>query len=190
MNTRNLSLGSLAALLTVIALAVPNVASAASSCADADLVPTTDNGVALRNATLCVMNEERATAGLKPLAANTQLRRAAQKHSLQMVRDSFFAHVSPAGNTLMARVRQGTTYLRGALNFALGENIAYGSGHLSTPASTVQGWMNSPPHRKNMLNRRYRHVGIGVAMGAPGIDGGGPAATYTTAFGTRILRTR
>jgi len=190
MNTRNLSLGALTTLLAVAALAVPNVASAATSCANADLVPTTENGPALRTATLCLLNEERATAGLKPLAANTQLRRAAQKHSLQMVRDSFFDHVSPAGTTLMSRVRTGTTYLRGALNFALGENIAYGSGYLATPANTLKGWMDSPGHRKNILNGRYRHVGVGVAMGAPGIEGGGPAATYTTAFGTRILRSR
>jgi uncharacterized protein YkwD len=188
MNTRNLSLGALAALLAIVALVVPNVASAATMCADADLVPTSDNGVALRNATLCLLNEERAKAGLKPLVSNTQLRRAAQKHSLDMVRESFFDHTSPEGSTLMSRVRKGTAYLRGALNFALGENIAWGSGTLSTPANTVEGWMESPEHKKNILNRRYRHIGIGVAIGAPGIEGGGPAATYTTDFGTRILR--
>ncbi len=188
MNTRNLSLGLLTALLSVVALVVPNVASAATSCADAGLVPTADNGAALRTATLCLLNEERATRGLKPLVQNTQLRRAAQKHSLQMVRDSFFDHVSPAGSTLMSRVRKGTFYLRNALNFALGENIAFGAGTLATPAKTVAGWMGSADHRRNILNRRYRHVGIGVAMGAPGIEGGGPAATYTTTFGTKISR--
>ncbi len=188
MTTRNLSRGLLPALLAVVALVVPNAASAATSCADADLVPSTDNGVALRTATLCLLNEERASAGLKPLVSNTHLRRAAQKHSLQMVRESFFDHVSPAGSTLVSRVRRGTAYLSGALNFLLGENIAFGSGDLATPANTVKGWMEFPVHRKNILNRRFRHIGIGIAMGAPGIDGGGPAATYTTNFGSRILR--
>jgi len=188
MNTRNLSLGLLTALLSVVALVVPNVASAATSCANADLVPTTDNGPALRNATRCLLNEERASRGLKPLVSNTQLRRAAQKHSLEMVRNAFFDHVSPEGSTLMSRVRKGTLYLRNALNFALGENIAWGAGSLATPAKTVEGWMESPDHRRNILNRRYRHIGIGVAMGAPGIEGGGPAATYTTNFGTKITR--
>ena len=57
------------------------------------------------------------------------------------------------------------------------------TGTLATPAQTVRGWMNSPPHRRNMLDRGFREIGIGVALGAPGSND--PGATYATEFGRR-----
>ncbi|MFN8196167.1 MAG: CAP domain-containing protein [Nocardioidaceae bacterium] len=42
----------------------------------------------------------------------------------------------------------------------LGENIAYG---YATPAAVVRAWMHSPGHRKNLLNRRYKRIGLGLA---------------------------
>jgi uncharacterized protein YkwD len=47
--------------------------------------------------------------------------------------------------------------------------------------------MHSDGHRRNILDRRFRHIGIGVVTGAPGDVHGQPAATYTTDFGSRIL---
>jgi uncharacterized protein YkwD len=184
--TRSLQLGLLPALLVLASLAVPTVASASTKCADADLMPAAGNTLALSNATLCLLNEERASRGLKPLSSNSKLRRAAQSHSLQMVRNRFFDHVSPGGSTLISRIRRGTTYLSGARKWALGENIAWGCGDYATPAGTVATWMNSAGHRKNILTRKYRHIGIGIAFGSPEDFGTGmPAATYTTDFGAR-----
>jgi uncharacterized protein YkwD len=174
-------------MLAIAALALPNVASASrSTCANADLTPTTSNVVALRNATFCLINAERRTHGLKPLKSSPQLRRAAQAYSRTMVRGRFFNHVSPGGSTLMSRVRRGTAYLAGAASYGLAENIAYGCGSLATPAQTVRGWMRSAGHRASILSPRYRHIGIGVAIGAPtNAPMGGTAATYTTDFGYR-----
>ena len=62
----------------------------------------------------------------------------------------------------------------------LGENIGWGSGSLATPRSMVNAWMHSAPHRHNILDGRYRSVGVGVAFGAPV---GGSGASYTTDFG-------
>ncbi len=187
--TRSLQLGLLPALLVLASLAVPTVASASTKCADANLMPAAGNTLALSNATLCLLNEKRASRGLKPLSSNSKLRRAAQTHSLQMVRNRYFDHISPAGSTLMSRVRRGTTYLSGARNWALGENIAWGCGEYATPASTVNLWMNSAGHRKNIMNGKFRHIGIGLALGAPEDTGTGmPAATYTADFGARTLR--
>ena len=45
--------------------------------------------------------------------------------------------------------------------------------------------MGSPPHRANILNRRFREIGIGVVLGAPQ-PGTDHAATYATSFGTRF----
>jgi len=187
--TRSLQLGLLPALLVLASLAVPTVASASTKCADANLMPAAGTTLALSNATLCLLNEERASRGLKPLSSNSKLRRAAQSHSLQMVRNRFFDHISPAGSTLMSRVRRGTTYLSGARSWSLGENIAWGCGDYATPASTVDMWMKSAGHRKNILNRKFRHVGVGIALGTPEDTGTGmPAATFTTDFGARTLR--
>ena len=122
------------------------------------------------------------------MTSDPQLRRSAQNFSQAMVRENFFAHVSPGGSTLLSRVRGGTGYLSGAGDFALGENIGWGCGDLATPRQTVRNWMKSPPHRVNMLNPRYRQVGVGVAIGAPLDDHGLPAATYTTDFGQRNPR--
>ncbi|HWC25664.1 MAG TPA: CAP domain-containing protein, partial [Solirubrobacteraceae bacterium] len=88
--------------------------------------------------------------------------------------------------TLTSRVRGGTSYLRGRLaSWSLGENIAWGSGERATPQEIVRAWMRSPGHRRNILERRFRNIGIGVATGAPGDVSGRPAATYTTDFGQR-----
>jgi uncharacterized protein YkwD len=157
----------------------------AAACAGADLMPASDNGVTLRIATLCLVNAERTQRGLVPLTNNAQLGKAAENYSRAMVRGRFFDHVSPGGSTLLSRIRGGTGYLRGARSYALGENIAWGSGEYATPQETVKSWMESPGHRANILNRRFRHIGVGIAPGAPEDDQGMPAATYTTDFGQR-----
>jgi len=178
----------LPALLCLLALGAPPAASAAAPrCANANLMPAQDNLPAIRDATLCLLNVERTSRGLRKLKSNPQLRRSAQRFSVMMVQQNFFDHVSPGGSTLLSRVRRGTDYLAGALNYALGENIAWGSGHYATPAETVVGWMNSAGHRRNILNRKFHHIGIGIATGAPANAGSMPAATYTTHFGFRRL---
>jgi len=148
-------------------------------------MPAPDNVANLRSATLCLLNAERGRRGLKPLSANPQLEKAATNYSLAMVRESFFDHISPNGSTLLTRVRRGTRYLRGARRYALGENIAWGSGEYASPRETVKGWMESAGHKTNILDRRFRHIGIGIALGAPEDAQGMPAATYTTKFGFR-----
>jgi uncharacterized protein YkwD len=175
-------------LLACVALATPAGASAATACADADLMPAKDNVPALRDATLCLLNVQRSSHGLKALAPSPQLRKVAQNYSRAMVRQRFFDHVSPGGTTLLSRVRAGTTYLSGVSDYSLGENIGWGSGDYATPRETVKGWMESAGHRANILNRAFRHVGIGIAIGAPADTQGMPAATYTTDFGHHKLR--
>ena len=184
MINRTLRRGLFPAILVWAALALP-ATTPAQTCAGADVMPANNNVLGLRGATLCLLNAERQRRGLPPLTPNAQLEKAAQNYSRTMVREQFFDHVSPNGSTLLTRVRRGTRYLQGARSYSLGENIAWGSGDFATPRETVKGWMESPGHRANILNRRFRHIGIGVAQGAPDDDQGMPAATYTTDFGRR-----
>lgn len=148
-------------------------------------MPANGNASALRAATLCLLNQERSKRGLKALARNPQLEKAAQNYTRAMVREGFFDHVGPGGSTLLSRVRRGTRYLKGARRYALGENIAWGSSTYATPQETVQSWMESAGHRANILNRKFKHIGVGVVAGAPEDAQGMPASTFTTDFGYR-----
>ena len=51
----------------------------------------------------------------------------------------------------------------------------------------MQNWMSSAGHRENILDSRFRDVGVGIAVGAPA-KVAGPAGTYTTEFGYRVTR--
>jgi uncharacterized protein YkwD len=167
-------------------LLVPATAGAqGSSCANAGVRPSSSNMAAVRTAILCLLNDQRAAHGELSLHANSSLAHAAGNFSLAMVHEGFFNHVSPNGSTLVTRVHR-TTYLNGARGWALAENIAYGTGGASTPRSIVTMWMHSAGHRANILNPRFRDIGIGAALGAPvRVSGASAAATYTTDFGQR-----
>jgi uncharacterized protein YkwD len=68
---------------------------------------------------------------------------------------------------------------------SVGENLAWGEETAGTPA--VEGWMESPGHRANILRREFREVGIGLAYEPPR-PVSGRVAVYTTNFGGRLPR--
>jgi uncharacterized protein YkwD len=191
------SCNSVLAVLALVAVTAPATAyadagpaararAASERCADADALPGQAAGDDLREATLCLMNAERAARGLGRLQAEPLLGRAAASYARQMVRGRFFDHTSPGGSTMMARIR-GTSYLRDVSSWSLGENLAWGSGRLATPRATVRAWMHSADHRANLLDRRFADVGVGVAEGAPVALGAGElGGTYVTDFGRRL----
>jgi uncharacterized protein YkwD len=155
---------------------------AAAGCADADVQPAADNLATVAAATLCLLNAERADAGLAPLTLNDRLAEAATEHTRDMVDHQYFAHVTPDGVDLVARVKP-TSYIRSDMSWIVGENLAWGTGPLATPRNIVAAWMASPGHRENVLRPVFREIGFGVSTGNPrATDGAG--ATYTTVFGT------
>ena len=170
---------SLAVALAAAAV-IPATASAAG-CPGADAVPTAATLKQARAATLCLINRERTSRGMREVHSQTRLRKAATRHSTNMVRHHFFDHSSPAGSTAATRVRA-SGYLRNVSSFQLGENIGAGESVLGTPASMVDAWMHSAGHRFNILHASFRDIGIGIVVGTPG---GGGGATYTTDFGVR-----
>jgi uncharacterized protein YkwD len=169
-----------AAALAVFLVAVPS-ASAAGACTAANASASQASKRALVRATLCVLNAERGRHNLRRLRLNSRLSDAARGHSRAMARKRFFSHTSLSGASFVDRIRR-AGYLSGARSWAVGENIAYGSGSRSTPRSIARAWMNSPPHRANILSSSYRSIGIGIASGTPVGRRGG---TYTTDFGRR-----
>jgi len=173
-------LAALAAALALLLVAAPS-ASAAGACSSANATVSQSTKRELVRATLCVLNAQRARHDLRRLRLSPRLSAAARRHSRAMARRRFFSHNSPSGASFVDRIRR-TGYLRNVRSWAAGENIAYGTGRRSSPASIARAWMNSPPHRANILSRSFRAIGIGVARGTPVSGIGG---TYTTDFGRR-----
>jgi uncharacterized protein YkwD len=169
----------LAAAISILATAAP-----AMACPDADKRPSQLTVDAARESVVCLMNQRRRNNGLEKLVVNVKLQRAATGHSRSMDAGNYFDHNSPNGSDPISRI-QDTGYLAGARSWAIGENIRWGSGGLGTPRVAVQEWMNSSSHREIMLSRRYRQVGIGVAIGSPVGGPGNDAAIYTADFGFR-----
>ncbi len=162
-------------------------AGARATCQNASLRPTARNLNLVRAAMLCLVNRERRAAGERPLRPNARLRRAAQAHTRSMALGDYFEHVGPGGATPIARLRAVGYISSSRVGYEVGENIAWGTLSLATPRAIVAAWMASPAHRANILDRRYRETGIGVAPHPPAsLANGQPGAIYTQDFGVII----
>lgn len=170
----------------IAGLAAPTAAQAVAqpTCPGADVSPTPANLDRVRAATLCLVNRERAAHRRAPLRASGELAKAASAYVNAMTARKFFAHVSPDGSTPASRIKV-TLYLADARRWSIGENLAWGGGRMATPRQMVAAWMRSPGHRHNVLSSRFRHLGVGIAVGTPAEDDPG-GATYATEFGVRV----
>lgn len=168
------SIGAAASIASVLA----------TPCQNAALTPTPADLELIRAATFCLVNQERARNGELPLTPNAQLEQAAQAHSDDMVEEDYFSHVAPNGETPVDRVRA-TGYIPNAQDgYTIGENVAWGTLSLATPASIVAAWIASPEHLANILAAQYRDSAIGVVAAAPAaLASGQPGAVYTQEFG-------
>jgi len=145
------------------------------------VVPDVSSLPAVTDATLCLLNGERADRGLPPFAHHPALAEAATVYAADLVAGSYFSHTGRDGSDLVERIER-AGYISGDRSWRVGENLAWGTGGLATPAAIVQAWMNSAGHRKNILNARFREIGIGVVAGNPA-RGDNAGATYVTEFG-------
>ena len=170
-------------LLAVCAAFLALPATSFAACPNADAKPGEVSPKAFARATVCLLNQARARHGLRRLRLQRRLSRAARSHTKDMVRNRYFSHTSRSGSNVVSRLRR-LGYMRGARRWAVGENLAWGSGGQGTPRSIVAAWMRSPGHRANILASNFREMGIGVLFGAPRSIGRA-AATLTTTFGAR-----
>lgn len=123
-----------------------------SSTPNPGCAPSTNAGY---EATLLgLINDERADQGLPAYSSNAQLQAAARDHSTDMACNAYFSHTGSDGSSVGDRVSaQGYSWSW------VGENIYAGSS--ATPQSAFNWWMNSAPHRANLLNSNYVDIGIG-----------------------------
>jgi uncharacterized protein YkwD len=168
-----------ALLVLLAALAAPSGA-AASACVNASASPSSVSSRTAVRTTACLLNRERASRGLRKVKLNGRLSRAAVRHARDMVRRRYFSHFSLSGSNFLHRIKR-TGYLSRARSWSAGENIAWGAGALGTPGAIVKAWMKSPGHKANILNRRFREIGLGVVRGSPR----GAGATFVNTFGFR-----
>ena len=102
-----------------------------------------------------LVNVEREARNLHPLSYNQELTVAARRHSQDMGDQNYFDHTSLDGKKFYERITDAGYHYQ-----TCGENIAAG---LTTPATVVDGWMNSDGHRANILDPDYCDIGVGYA---------------------------
>jgi uncharacterized protein YkwD len=116
---------------------------------------------------LQLVNEERAKAGIKPVAADTALRNLARDYSKDMFTRGYFSHYTPERTDPFQRMKKANIRF-----LAAGENLALAQ----TLPIAHNGLMNSPGHRANILNPKFGRLGIGV------LDGGRRGLMITQEF--------
>lgn len=103
-------------------------------------------------------NKSREIAGAKDLTLNATLSKMAEQKLADLFAKQYFEHESPSGvgpGDLAKGV--GYDYI------VIGENLALGN--FNGDEALVDAWMASPGHRANILNTRYREIGIAVGQG-------------------------
>jgi uncharacterized protein YkwD len=175
--------------LAVVAAAIATILSAPAGAFVDRAAPvrhTAKSGAsALESAVLVDVNRVRARYGLAPLRVSTRLAAAAAQHSREMGRRGYFSHDSADGSAFWKRLER----YYGSANYrfwSVGENLLWSSPDVDGPGA-VDMWMKSPPHRANLLNSRWREIGISAVhiAGAPGAYRGLDVTIVTADFGVR-----
>ena len=114
---------------------------------------TSSSVVSFEQEVIRLVNEIRVENGLRELTYDWELARVARYKSQDMKDNKYFSHTSPVyGSPFQMMKSFGISYR------SAGENIAKG---YATPEAVVEGWMNSPGHRANILNSSFTHIGVG-----------------------------
>jgi uncharacterized protein YkwD len=164
-------LAALAAAPTAAGLALPRAPAASLS--------------QFESSVLVDINRFRLEHGLARLRLSPQLTSAANAHSEQMGIDGYFAHASADGAAFWQRLQ--SFYRRSPARFwAVGENLLWSTSSLSGNRA-LDMWLASPPHRRNLLDPRWREIGISAVheARAPGVYHGLDVTILTTDFGVR-----
>jgi uncharacterized protein YkwD len=144
-----------------------------------------NRSAALANQVVTELNSARTRRGLTPLRVAPGLVAAAAQHSRDMAQRGYFDHTSADGSQFWKRVARHYP-ANGSHGWAVGENLLWSSPGVDAPGA-LRMWMGSPPHRKNMLDPKWREVGISAlhVAAAPGFYKGLEVTIVTADFGVR-----
>ncbi len=122
-----------------------------------DTTPDSGSVSSLERQVVALVNQERAAYGLSPLTLSADLSDGARLKSQDMRDNRYFDHNSPTYGTPFEMMGSlGITYRAAAENIAMGYRTA---------EAVVDGWMNSPGHRANILSDKYTEIGVGHVDG-------------------------
>jgi len=104
------------------------------------------------------VNEERKKEKLTELSWNEELAAAAEAKTQDMIKNNYFAHISPVDGKKWSEfiLEAGYDYKEA------GENLAVG---YTDPKIAVEAWMNSPTHKENILSPGFEETGMGLSVG-------------------------
>ena len=115
------------------------------------------------------INAERAVKrGSPQLRWDDRLNAIARAHSEDMTERGYFSHDTPEGLGPTERGARAGYNCRKGFHYGLAENITIelmSKDMAELAAAAVQGWMDSPGHRANLLDRQYDRTGIGASFG-------------------------
>ncbi len=111
----------------------------------------------LRDAILDLTNRARKSAGCGTVRYSTQLEKSAQAHANDMSSHNYMSHNDRQGRNSDKRIRAA-----GFRGDKTGENLGEG---FSSPEAVFKAWMNSPSHRRNILDCGFRILGVGYNGG-------------------------
>lgn len=134
---------------------------------------------------LGAINAARAAHGAASLRLSAPLTHAADLHSAEMARVGYFGHASANGGAFDRRIAR-FYRAKGWRYWSVGENLVSGAPDLDV-GTAIETWMDSPVHRRTLLGRTWREVGISAVHtdSSPGIFGGEPVTVITVDFGVR-----
>jgi uncharacterized protein YkwD len=129
--------------------------------------------------TFFLHNRARRNHDLRTFCVHPKLQKAARAHSRDMIERDYFSHDTKGRNeSACERVRRYGYDWR-----ACAENIGGGQGASGEPKSVMERWKDSPDHRGNILNSKFREIGIGAYTGEYRDTSG--VTMYTVDFGSR-----
>ena len=139
----------------------------------------------LESGVLVDINAFRRAHQLPPLHVNAKLNAAARAHTVQMAQQGYFAHESADGSSFWKRIQAFYASSPWAY-WSVGENLLWSSPSV-TPQKALQMWLDSPEHRANLMNPRWREIGVSAVhvATAPGVFKGLDVTIVTTDFGVR-----
>jgi uncharacterized protein YkwD len=126
----------------------------------------------------CLVNWARTHDRRARLVRRTALQRAAVLKGQRVASCGQFSH-TPCGSAVTAAVRAA-----GYRYATFGENLFAGTQGRVSARDVVSAWLQSPPHRANLLNRSFRDVGVAPVL-AHGLLDAGDAVVWTATFGSR-----
>ena len=109
------------------------------------------------------VNEIRRVRRLAPLSLDEDLLVLAREYSRRMAEEHFFSHTDPEGRTVRERVEGAE--IKWSL---VGENLAYSKGYINPIAASLRSWMESPGHRRNILEPDFRSTAVGAWVSEDG----------------------